>query len=31
MSDIITWFERLLDGSLIAGGVFLIIDRKSVV
>lgn len=25
MNDVITWFERLLDGSLIAGGVFLII------
>ena len=25
MNDIISWFERLIDGSLVAGGIFLII------
>ena len=25
MDDVVTWFERLLDGSLVAGGVFLVV------
>ncbi|MBU3995232.1 MAG: hypothetical protein KKF42_05580 [Actinobacteria bacterium] len=25
MNDIVSWFERLIDGSLVAGGIFLII------